>query len=59
MLDLPDLQDRRSGALLGVYRYMGDHLKVVVGYNFTDFSDDLTELNYENHGFFINLLISM
>jgi flagellar motor protein MotB len=59
MLDLPDLQDRRSGALLGVYRYMGDHLKVGVGYNFTDFSDDLTELNYENHGFFINLLISM
>ena len=30
---------------LGVYRYFGDNLKVGVGYNFTDFSDDLTDLS--------------
>jgi hypothetical protein len=59
LLDLPDIDDRRSGALLGVYRYVGDHMKVGVGYNFTDFSDDLTDLSYENHGFFINFLIGM
>ncbi len=59
MLDLPNLDDRRSGALLGVYRYVGDHAKVGVGYNFTDFSDDLTDLSYENHGFFINFVIGM
>ena len=35
MLDLPDLDDRRSGALVTLYRYLGDHLKVGLGYNFT------------------------
>jgi hypothetical protein len=39
MLDLPNLDDRRAGALVGVYRYVGDHFKVGVGYNFTDFSE--------------------
>ncbi|MGH9889671.1 MAG: OmpA family protein, partial [bacterium] len=58
-LDLPDLNDRRSGALIGVYRYVGDHMKVGVGYNFTDFSDDLTDLSYNNHGFFINFNLRM
>jgi lipopolysaccharide assembly outer membrane protein LptD (OstA) len=58
-LDLPDLEDRRSGALLAIYRYVGDHTKVGVGYNFTDFSDDLTDLGYRNHGFFLNLVIGM
>jgi hypothetical protein len=59
VLDLPDLDERRSGALIGVYRYVGDNMKVGVGYNFTDFSDDLTDLSYENRGFFINFLIGM
>jgi hypothetical protein len=59
MLALPDLEDRRSGALLALYRYVGDHLKVGVGYNFTDFSDDLTDLSYDHHGFFVNMMISM
>jgi hypothetical protein len=27
---------------------------VGVGYNFTDFSDDLTNLDYQNSGWFIN-----
>ncbi len=56
MLDLPDAQDRRSGALLGVYRHVGKHLKVGAGYNFTDFSDDLTQLDYDSQGFFINVV---
>ncbi len=59
LLDLPSLSDSRSGALLGVYRYVGDHMKVGVGYNFTDFSDDLTDLSYDHHGFFINFNIRM
>ena len=46
MLDMPDLNEQRSGALLAVYRYVGDHFKVGVGYNFTDFSDDLTDLSF-------------
>jgi hypothetical protein len=56
MLDLPDLDERRSGALLTLYRYFGDNFKVGVGYNFTDFSEDLTDLGYDHHGLFFNLV---
>jgi hypothetical protein len=56
MLDLTDLDERRSGALVTLSRYLGDHFKVGVGYNFTDFSDDLTDLSYEHHGWFLNLV---
>jgi len=56
MLALPDLKERRSGALVGLYRYIGDHFKVGVGYNFTDFSDDLTDLSFDHQGVFFNLL---
>jgi hypothetical protein len=34
-------------------------MKIGVGYNFTDFSDDLTDLSYNHHGFFLNFNISM
>jgi hypothetical protein len=56
MLDLPDAQDRRSGALLALYRHLGNHLKVGGGYNFSDFSDDLTQHDYQHQGLFINLI---
>jgi len=56
LLDLPDAQDSRSGALLGIYRHLGNHLKLGLGYNFSDFSDDLTDLDYRHQGVFINLI---
>jgi flagellar motor protein MotB len=56
MLDLPDLSQRRSGGLLAIYRYFGKHLKVGAGYNFTDFSDDLTDLSYDHQGVFVNFI---
>jgi len=56
MLDLPDAQDNRSGVLVGIYRHLGNHFKVGVGYNFCDFSDDLTQLDYKHQGLFINLI---
>jgi flagellar motor protein MotB len=59
MLDLPDARDRRSGTLVAVYRHFGDHLKAGAGYNFTNFSDDLTDLDYDNLGFFINIVGSI
>ena len=59
MLELPDQNDRRAGALFTIYRYLGDHFKVGVGYNFTDFSDDLTDLSYDHHGLFLNLVGTM
>jgi hypothetical protein len=56
MLDLPDIEQRRSGALVALYRYLGKHFKVGAGYNFTDFSDDLTDLDYDHQGFFVNVV---
>ena len=56
MLDLPDAQDSRSGALVALYRHLGNHTKLGVGYNFSDFSDDLTQLDYRHQGLFINLI---
>ena len=56
LLDLPEAEDRRSGMLLGVYRHIGKNLKFGVGYNFTDFSDDLTDLDYDSQGFFVNMV---
>ena len=59
MLDLPDVGDRRSGAVFTIYRYVGDHFKVGIGYNFTNFSDDLTDLSYNDGGVFLNVVGSM
>ena len=56
LLDLPDAQDQRAGTLLGLYRHIGNNIKVGVGYNFTDFSDDLTNLSYDSQGVFINFV---
>ena len=46
LLDMPDLNEQRSGALVAVYRHFGKHVKVGAGYNFTDFSEDLTDLSF-------------
>ena len=56
LLDLPDAGDRRSGALTALYWHMGKNIKLGVGYNFTDFSDDLTDLDYDSRGVFVNLV---
>ena len=59
LLDMPDLNERRTGALAAVSRYLGDHLKIGLGYNFTDFSDDLTDLSFDHQGVFLNLTGTM
>jgi uncharacterized repeat protein (TIGR01451 family)/fimbrial isopeptide formation D2 family protein len=56
MLDLPDAEDSRSGVLVGIYRHLDNHIKAGVGYNFCDFSDDLTQLDYRHQGLFVNLV---
>ena len=56
ILDVKEAKDTRSGALLAAYRHFGDNMKAGVGYNFTDFSDDLTDLNYDSRGVFINVI---
>jgi flagellar motor protein MotB len=55
-LELPDVDQTRSGALVAVYRYLGEHLKIGAGYNFTDFSEDLTDLSYDHQGAFVNVI---
>ncbi|HKQ14812.1 MAG TPA: OmpA family protein [Steroidobacteraceae bacterium] len=59
MLDMQDLNEQRTGALVAVYRYVGKHFKIGAGYNFTDFSEDLTDLSFRSEGVFINMTGSM
>ncbi|MGD8570554.1 MAG: flagellar motor protein MotB, partial [Gammaproteobacteria bacterium] len=56
LLAIPDAGDSRSGLLFAIYRHFDDYIKAGVGYNFTDFSDDLTDLDYNSQGLFINLI---
>ena len=46
----------RQGFLVGIDRDIGDHFRIGVGWNFTDFSDDLTDFDYDHRGFFLNLV---
>ncbi len=55
-LRVNEADDRRAGYLLAIYRHMGNHMKLGAGYNFTDFSDDLTDLSYRSRGPFLNIL---
>jgi len=55
-LNLPEGNQRRSGVLTAIYHHLGKDLKVGVGYNFTNFSDDLTDLKYNHRGVFLNLV---
>jgi len=56
LLALPDAQDSRSGVLVAIYRHLDSYMKLGAGYNFTNFSDDLTDLSYTHNGIFINLI---
>ena len=55
ILNVDIAEDERRGILLGVFRHVGDHARFGLGYNFTDFSDDLTDLSYDHSGVFLNL----
>jgi len=46
----------RSGFLAGVDRDIGRNFRIGIGYNFTDFSDDLTNFDYDHKGFFLNVV---
>ena len=53
-LAIHETGDQRNGVLVGCYRHFGQNLKIGVGYNFTDYSDNLTDVGYKSHGFFLN-----
>lgn len=46
----------RQGWLTGVDRNVSENFRVGVGYNFTDFSDDLTNVGYTYQGWFLNMV---
>lgn len=51
-----ELKIDETGALLGVYRHLGNHAKIGVGYEWGKVSDDLTDLDYLGDGLFLNLV---
>ena len=51
-----DAGDIYTGALVGAYYHMGNNLKLGAGYNFSDFSDDLTNMDFNSQGLFINVI---
>ena len=46
----------QAGALAAFYRQVGRHAKVGLGWNFGRFSDDLTDLTYDDGGLFLNIV---
>lgn len=46
----------KQGWLVGVDRDITNNFRVGVGYNFTDFSDDLSKFDYKYKGFFVNVV---
>ncbi|MBK6895656.1 MAG: OmpA family protein [Alphaproteobacteria bacterium] len=55
-LDVMEAEDSKAGVLLGAYKHFNQNIKAGVGYNFTDFSDDLTDLDYDSSGVFFNVV---
>lgn len=55
-LDAKEAGDSKSGFLVGVYRHLNNNVKIGAGYNFTNFSDDLTDLSYRSQGPFVNII---
>jgi len=58
-LEEPDLNQTRSGMLVALYRHLGKHVKAGLGYNFTNFSEDLTDMSFKSHGIFMNVVGSL
>jgi hypothetical protein len=45
----------RKGWLLGADRHVTNNLRVGAGYNFTEFSDNLTQIDFDQKGWFFNV----
>ncbi|MFY2762469.1 hypothetical protein [Arenimonas sp. MALMAid1274] len=54
-LRVDENDSERAGWLVGVDRHLGDNFRLGVGYNFTSFSDNLTVLDYDQKGWFLNV----
>jgi len=50
-----EADDCKQGVLFELSRKIGEYAQIGVGYNFTDFNDDLTHLDYTSHGPFFRI----
>lgn len=55
-LEASDAGFSQFGVLGAAYRHIGNNVKLGVGYNAGSFSDDLTDLTYDDEGLFINFI---
>lgn len=55
-LEASDAGLSEFGVLGAAYRHIGNNVKLGVGYNTGRFSDDLTDLTYDDEGVFINFI---
>lgn len=58
-VDVRENQDFQAGTLLGLDYHLGGNMKVGAGFNFTHFNDDMTNFNFNNYGWFINIVGKM
>ncbi|RCS23078.1 TonB-dependent receptor [Phyllobacterium salinisoli] len=56
VMHMPEAKTTDYGALVAVYRHVGENFKVGAGYNFGVFSDDLRDLTLDDKGVFINVI---
>ena len=49
-------KDSQHGAMISVDRHIGKNFKVGIGYNFTNFNDDLSDNDGSAKGWFVNLI---
>jgi hypothetical protein len=56
MLYTQETGTTETGALVGVYRQLGEHAKIGIGYEWGDVSDDETDISYDSQGLFLNVI---
>ena len=49
-------QDTQHGAMVSIDRHIGKNMKLGIGYNFTDFTDDLNDTDGTAEGWFVNIV---
>jgi hypothetical protein len=57
---LRDIQaaDQKNGFLTAMYYLFENNVKLGIGYNFTDFNDDLIHFNENSRGWFVNMVMA-
>ena len=56
VMHMPEAKTTDYGALVALYRHVGENFKVGAGYNFGSFSDDLRDLTLDDRGVFLNVI---